>query len=360
MRLASLIKTITAALCLFVTLGFLGLSSSGELKFGPSSALAQSTGSVPGNALGNTGDAEFWRVIKQGVQGQVSIPDKKAGVLVQPFGDEFRKFRNETQKQYGAYAFAGTIILLIAFYLFRGKIMIAAGLSGKTVSRFNDIERFSHWLMASSFIYLAVTGLITMYGSAVLTPVLGKSGFAVLAGLSKVSHNFVGFAFMVGLALSIVLWIKGNIPNMADLKWLSVAGGMLSKDSHPAARKFNAGQKILFWAVSLGGISASYTGLCLLMPFEFAPFEPTFAILNSVGFELPTSLSPLQETQYALLWHGIMTVGLTVLIVAHIYIGSIGMEGAFDAISTGEVDENWAHEHHSLWLEELKEKEGGE
>ena len=81
---------------------------------------------------------------------------------------------------------------------------------------------------------------------------------------------------------------------------------------------------------------------------------------NSVGFELPTSLSPLQETQYALLWHGIMTVGLTVLIVAHIYIGSIGMEGAFDAISTGEVDENWAHEHHSLWLEELKEKEGGE
>ena len=48
---------------------------------------------------------------------------------------------------------------------------------------------------------------------------------------------------------------------------------------------------------------------------------------------------------------------LMAIIIAHIYIGSIGMEGAFDAMGEGHVEEQWAAEHHSLWYEK-KRREG--
>ena len=61
--------------------------------------------------------------------------------------------------------------------------------------------------------------------------------------------------------------------------------------------------------------------------------------------------------QYAQLWHAIVSFVLMGIIIAHIYIGSVGMEGAFDAMGTGEVDEAWAHQHHSIWLDEVKAKD---
>ena len=133
-------------------------------------------------------------------------------------------------------------------------------------------------------------------------------------------------------------------------------GGLFSKGNHVPAKKFNAGQKLIFWATVLGGLSISYTGICLLFPFEFAPFAPTFTLLNVFGFDLPTTLSPVHETQLALMWHAVMALVLIVIIIAHIYIGTLGMEGAIEAVTTGEVDENWAREHHSLWLEEINQK----
>ncbi len=354
MRFLKLIKVSFIFSCfLLLNLSFYP-SEQTPVSFNVSTAIAQENGEVPGNVKGNAGLSEYWRSIKQGVEGNVSIPDKKAGVLVQTFGEDFRSFRNEEQKPYGGYLLGLVIVVLLVFYSIRGKIKIDSGLSGRIVVRFNQIERFGHWLMASSFIVLAVTGLNTMYGKDVLMPIIGKSLFASFTYYSKVSHNFVGFAFMVGLLLTIILWIKHNKPTMVDLKWMLAGGGMFSKGSHPAAEKFNAGQKILFWAVALGGISVSYTGVSLLMPFELTSFGPTFSVLNAIGFDLPTDLTPLQETQYALLWHGIMTVALTAMVIAHIYIGTVGMEGALDAMTSGEVDENWAKEHHSLWLEDVK------
>ena len=56
--------------------------------------------------------------------------------------------------------------------------------------------------------------------------------------------------------------------------------------------------------------------------------------------------------QYAQLWHSIVAFVFIAIIIAHIYLGSIGMEGAFDAMESGEVDRQWAREHHSLWFEE--------
>ena len=181
---------------------------------------------------------------------------------------------------------------------------------------------------------------------------IGAEAFATITAWGKYAHNYVGFAFMVALVLVLVIWIKNNIPNRHDLVWLAKGGGMFTKGSHPPAKKFNAGQKILFWLVILGGVSISMSGIALMFPFKFEMFAGTFAVLNIFGLGLPTELTPIQEMQYAQLWHAIVALFLIAVIIAHIYIGTLGMEGAFDAMGTGEVDRNWAKEHHPLWVEE--------
>lgn len=303
-------------------------------------------------------DIEMWKKVREGIQGQVSIPDKKAGQLVQSDGENWRNFRNGPLPKYGLWAMGGVIVLLAAFYLVRGRIDIEHGWAGHTLLRFNTVERFGHWLLATSFIILGLTGLNVLYGRYFLLPLIGADAFSAISLAAKWLHNYVAFAFMAGLALTFVAWIVHNLPSWRDIVWLAKGGGMFVKGSHPPAWKFNAGQKIVFWSVMLGGISLSLSGLALLFPFQTALFAKTFALLNMVGFNLPTQLTPVQEMQYATSWHGVVALGLTVIIIGHIYIGTLGMQGAFSAMGSGQVDVNWAKEHHSLWAEqELKKME---
>lgn len=319
----------------------------------PHTAQAQTGGNVPGDSLGNTNDSQLWRDIRRGAPGTVSLPNQQGAVMVQSEGENWRALRNGLLSEYGAWALGGIIVLLAVFLALRGRIRTESGLSGRTVQRFNAVERFAHWTVATSFIILALTGLNTLYGRYVILPVLGQDLFAVIAMWGKYAHDYVAFAFMASLVMIVVMWIAENLPNRHDIMWLIRGGGLFVKSSHPSARRFNAGQKIVFWLVVLGGISVSLSGLALLFPFKLFFFAGTFEALNLLGFELPTDLTPLQETQLAQLWHAIVGLGLMVLIVGHIYIGTIGMEGAFDAMGTGEVDENWAKEHHDLWYAEV-------
>lgn len=204
---------------------------------------------------------------------------------------------------------------------------------------------------------LALTGLNLLYGREFLIPLLGKETFAAIAYAGKLAHNYVAFAFMLGLLMILVMWVKNNIPHPRDITWLLKGGGMFTKNSHPSAAKFNAGQKILFWLVILSGISISMSGIALMFPFETNMFGKTFGILNSMGASLPATVSPIEEQQYAALWHSIMALFMICVIIAHIYIGSVGMEGAIDAMTTGRVDTNWAREHHDLWAEEKMREE---
>jgi formate dehydrogenase subunit gamma len=308
-------------------------------------------------APAEAGKSDVWRSIRQGEQGYVSIPDKKAGVLVQSEGENWRAFRNGPLSTWGVWGMVGILGLLALFFIVRGRIRIEHGPSGRLIERFNGLERFSHWLTAVSFIVLGLTGLNILYGRYVLLPVIGPDAFSVISLAGKYMHNYIAFAFMLGLVLILVLWIKDNIPSRLDLTWFAQGGGIFSKHKHPPAKKFNAGQKIIFWAVVLGGFSVSLSGIALMFPFEFAFFGKTFAALNIFGFGLPENLTMMQEMQLSQLWHAIVALVLLILIIAHIYIGTIGMEGAFDAMGSGMVDENWAKEHHSLWVEEVKEEE---
>jgi formate dehydrogenase subunit gamma len=345
------------ALCLMLVLA-LASGAVGTLFF-DAPAVAQRALDQPSDALGQGSKSDEWRQIRQGVQGNVSIPNKQAGVLIQSEGETWRAARNGPLSTFGAWALFGIIAVLALFFALRGRIKVQSGWSGLLVERFTSIERFTHWMTAVSFIILGLTGLNMLYGRYVLRPIIGATAFSWLTLIGKVAHHYLAFAFMLGLILMFVLWVRENIPNRYDLQWLKQGGGFFSKQAHPPAKKFNAGQKIIFWLVILGGVSASVSGLALLFPFKFSLFSSTFAVVDVLGLGLPTDLTPLQETQLAQVWHAVVGLLLIALIIAHIYIGTIGMEGAFDAMGTGKVDRNWAEEHHQLWVAEMQQHPTG-
>lgn len=301
----------------------------------PSSAVKTRVppGNLPVTASPQPSSPDLWRGVRHGLTGKVSIPNKQAGMLIQSEGEAWRQLRNGKLSEYGAWLLLAVIVILGLFYAVRGRIRIEAGASGKTVERFNFIDRFAHWLTAVSFIVLGLTGLNLLYGRDVLLPVLGPEVFSAITIAGKYAHNFVAFAFMVGIVLMLVLWARQNLPDRYDVKWILKGGGMFTRHSHPLARKFNAGQKLLFWAVIWGGAAVSVTGIYLMFPLAFA------------------TIQGMQELQ---IWHAALSLVLIAVIIAHIYIGTMGMVGAFDAMGTGEVDENWAREHHGAWVAEIK------
>lgn len=311
-------------------------------------------GAVPGNTLGTTSDTQFWRSIRQGMQGTVALPDKKLGVLVQSEGENWRAIRNGPVSLYGSWLLLGTIALLALFMALRGRVQIDGGFAGRTVERFTTLDRVAHWTTAVSFLVLALTGLNVLYGKYVLLPILGPSIFSALTLAGKYAHNFLAFPFMAGLVLMFLLWIRYNIPKRHDLTWLRQAGGLFDSKVHPPSERFNAGQKVIFWLVVLCGLSLSLSGLALLFPYQFSFFAKTFAVANLLGADLPSSFLPVVEQQLNQVWHTVVALVLMAVILAHIYIGSIGMQGAFTAMGSGRVDVNWATEHHNLWVDRLR------
>ncbi len=313
---------------------------------------------------GAASDSDIFRQLRYGT-GDIKVSTGKPvdKILIQDGGMRWIEWRKGPVATYGLYALGGMLVLLALFYLIRGRIKVEHGLSGILIQRFSGIERFGHWLLAISFVLLALTGLWLLFGRTVLIEWVGADLYAQVASAGKWVHNNVAWAFIAGLILIFFQWVLQNIPNRYDLVWLLKGGGIFVKGVHPPSKKFNAGQKIIFWSVILLGASVSMTGISLLFPFEFSMFGPTFAKINElaplIGQEtnLPTELQLHQEMQYAQLWHTIVAFGMMVIILAHIYIGSIGMQGAFSAMGSGKVDKNWAMEHHDLWVAKVEAEE---
>jgi len=309
---------------------------------------------------GGASDSELWEALRFGTTDvKVSAGGAPARVVMQERGMWWLQFRDGRLSNWGFYFWIGLVAFLALFFLLRGRIKISGGYSGKKIIRFRAIERFAHWMLAGSLMLLGATGLFLLFGRQWILPVIGKENFAALAEFSKLIHNNVAWPFMLGVAMVFVMWVAHNIPSKIDLIWFAQGGGIFGKQ-HPPARKFNAGQKILFWTVVLLGGSVSASGISLIFPFEFHMFSSTFAVLNDLGVPhllgldpLPTQLSPQEEMQYAQIWHVLAAFGLMALTTAHIYIGTIGMQGAFSAMGSGQVDLNWAKDHHKTWVEEM-------
>lgn len=270
------------------------------------------------------------------IQGRVSIPDQRSGVLVQPAGREWREFQNVTLRWIGGVAILGMIAVLVIFYLTRGMVRLESGRSGRTIVRFTAFERFVHWMTATCFVILAISGLNITFGRPLLLPLIGFDAFSEWSQWAKYAHNYLSFPFTIGVALIFLMWIGGNIPNKADVDWIKSGGGIIGHE-HPRAYRFNAGQKAIYWIVVIGGGLVAATGYVLMFPFY---------------------LSGIEGMQLAQIVHSIVAVLFVAAMLAHIYIGTVGMEGAFEAMGTGTVDVNWAKEHHSLWLEEQNARTG--
>ncbi|HEV7369174.1 formate dehydrogenase subunit gamma [Arenibaculum sp.] len=277
-------------------------------------------------------DVQLYMPEEDQLIGRLTIPNRSLATLVQPEGRTWRAFRMETLFWIAGIVILGTLAALAAFYFWRGTIRIDRGRSDRWVPRFNGLERFAHWTTALSFIALALTGLIVTFGRFLLIPLMGHDAFTATSEVSKNLHNFSSVPFVLGLVLMLALWIRDNLPTRADLVWLKHGGGMFSRNAsfHPESGRFNAGQKGIFWAVVLGGIAMTVTGIMLMTPFYV------------------TGVSGMQIAHVV---HAILAALMIAMILGHIYIGTIGMEGAFDAMGKGEVDENWAIEHHRGWYE---------
>src|ERR1700724_2893086 len=261
-------------------------------------------------------------------EGRIDIPDTKAGVLIQPMGRTWDYFHEVLLHWGAAILILGTIVLLGAAYLIIGRVPIAEGRSGRKILRFKAFERFSHWLTAVSFVILGLTGLNITFGKIVLLPLVGPDAFTDISEAAQYVHNFTSFSFVVGLVFIIVIFFRDNLFERVDLDWLKQGGGFI-KNKHAPAGRFNLGEKLVYWFSLAAGIAVSVSGFLLLFPFYG---------------------TDILDMQLAQVVHAVVAVLFVALILAHIYIGTLGMEGAFEAMGSGEVDLNWAKEHHDLWL----------
>jgi formate dehydrogenase subunit gamma len=286
-------------------------------------------GSVnPTASSANSSEDKLLRELDR-ITGRCTLPDQKACTIEQPAGRDWRHFHQVTLPWIGGIAIIGMIALLVVFYLVRGMVRIESGRSGRTVVRFNSFERLVHWMTASCFILLALSGLNITFGKQLLLPWMSPETFTAISQWGKYAHNYLSFPFTLGVVLIFLMWIAGNIPNKTDVRWLKEGGGIVGH-KHPPAGRFNAGQKLIYWIVVLGGGAVATSGYLLMFPFY------------------GTDIAGMQVAQIV---HGVVAVLFVAAMLGHIYIGTIGMEGAVEAMWDGTVDVNWAKEHHSLWLE---------
>jgi formate dehydrogenase subunit gamma len=292
-------------------------------------AMAQKLGpdGAPNPTASVTSERELFKQFPR-AEGRIDIPDTKASVLIQPAGRTWDYFHEVLLHWGGAIVILGMIVVLGAAYLIMGRLRITAGRSGQKIVRFKAFERFSHWLTAVSFVILGLTGLNITFGKILLLPLIGPDAFSNVSQVAKYVHNFTSFSFVAGLVQIIVLFFKDNIPEKVDLEWLKQGGGFI-KNKHAPAGRFNPGEKAVYWLSLAAGVFVSVSGFVLLFPFY------------------GTDIADMQIAQGV---HAIVAVLFVALILGHIYIGTLGMEGAFEAMGTGEVDLNWAKEHHDVWL----------
>jgi formate dehydrogenase subunit gamma len=280
-------------------------------------------------------NAPFWGEVRKGENPYqtTQVRGIETNVLMQPRGETWRQIRNGPITVYGGWLLVLAVALLAAFYWWRGEIKLSEPRTGRLIERFSGWERMVHWTTAITFVILAATGLITLFGKYVLLPVFGYTLFAWLATISKALHNFVGPLFAICTLVMFFTFVRDNFWQRGDLRWILTAGGLFS-GKHVPSWRFNIAEKSWFWlGVTFLGIAASVTGFILDFP-NFAQGRETMQLANTV--------------------HATAAILFVAAALGHIYLGTIGMEGAYESMREGWVDETWAKEHHEYWYDKVK------
>lgn len=278
-------------------------------------------------------NSPVWRDVRSGDPGITQVQGIETGVLVQSQGETWRAIRNGPITLYGGLLLLVVPFAILLFYFWKGPLTTHDSLTGREIERFDLWDRTIHWATAISFVILAISGIVLLFGKHIVLPIFGYTLFSWLAIASKNLHNFVGPLFIFCSIVMFVTFVKSNLWRTHDWVWVKKLGGLISKEHVPSGRN-NAGSKAWFWGgVVLLGIIVSISGL----------------ILNFPNFEQGRS-----TMQYASIVHAVVAILYMAGSLGHIYMGTIGMEGAFKSMKTGYVDETWAKEHHQYWYEELK------
>ncbi len=280
-------------------------------------------------------NAPIWRQVNSAQAFSTQLPKFEGGVLIEPRGENWRQLRNGPMTVWGGWFLVGVLIVIALFYLYRGQIRLHGPPTGHLIERFTVVERMVHWLNAAAFVVLALTGILMLFGKHILLPLTGYTIFSILAIVSKTSHNFVGPLFAVTTIVMFAIFVRDNMLRGYDFRWLARGGGLLSKrGEHVPSHRFNGGEKMFFWiGVVVLGVIVSVAGFVL----NFANFEQTRATM-----------------QVAWGVHVVAALLFIALVFGHIYLGTIGMEGALESMKSGYVDETWAKEHHRLWYDDIR------
>jgi formate dehydrogenase subunit gamma len=304
---------------------------------------AQRSQVQPGN------NAPVWRAVGAGAEGYTSLPKSEApeaGVLIQPFvqypgsrlttaGEAWRQVRNNWIIPYGASLLLIALGAVGIFYWRKGMIMLHGKPTGVEIERFTPFERSAHWSNAITFVILAISGIFMAFGKYFIQPVIGDTLFGWITYLLKNAHNFAGPVFAVSLTVVFFTFLKDNWPSKEDWAWIIKAGGLFGSTEVPSHR-FNAGEKVVFWGGVFGlGLVVVASGFVLDKIIPFLDYERgTMQIAHMV--------------------HAVATLLMMAMFIGHIYMGTVGMQGAYKAMRTGYVDETWAKEHHELWHDDIK------
>ena len=271
------------------------------------------------------------------IVGRVTIPDERLSYLEQPQGRTWRRFHETWAPWILGAAVLLTLLVLVLLYALRGPQRYQREGAPVHVLRYSSFERFNHWMTAVSFVVLALTGLNYVFGKRLLMPLIGPGAFGDVTQIAKYAHNFFAWPFVLGVLVMIVVWSRDNFPRREDAAWLRAGGGMFGQTRHLSAGRFNAGQKILYWLVVLVTLVMFGSGLMLLLPLSYTDVN---------GMQISGAV------------HTIAGALFIAMILAHIYVGTAGTEGAFSGMGTGEVDLAWARHHHDLWAREARVADG--
>ena len=201
------------------------------------------------------------------------------------------------------------------------------------IERFTYFERIVHWTLGLSFVYLLLTGLAFSHPRLFWITLLSGGGQT-----ARILHPWMGLAFALSLGAMFFIWAKDMRLEGNDRAWLKAvrAYATRKKDQVPPAGKYNAGQKLFFWMMSVLGVVFLVTGIPLWLPAGIIGIGPFYG----------GTVNAMRLLHYA------TTVGGGLLLIVHVYLGTVAYPGTLGGMLHGSVSRAWARLHHPIWEKE--------
>lgn len=197
------------------------------------------------------------------------------------------------------------------------------------IIRYTAGERTNHWIIALTFVLLALSGLALFHPSMFwLSNLFGGGTW------TRILHPFVGIVMFVAFALMVLKFWRHNVLTPADLEWLRHTGDVLAKreENVPEAGRYNAGQKVLFFVLVACLVLLLLSGIVIWRTYFSALF-------------------PMWIIRLAAVVHAVCAFVLICGIIVHIY-AAVWVKGSVRAMTRGTVTPGWAWKHHRAWFRE--------